>query len=96
MADGAIQDIAHEVKACVLCQACASILCERALGADAAALDTVRETMTAMLKQGASAPPGVWQVLEVFEPVSEHKGRHACVLLPFEAVGEALNMANDG
>lgn len=90
---GAIQEIAQDVKACVLCQASASILCTHATGATASDLDTIRTQLTAMLKDGADAPVGIWESLKVFEPVASHKSRHVCVLLPFEAVAEALRLA---
>lgn len=90
---GTVRDIAHEVKACVLCQASASILCEHALGADRETLQDIREQLTGMLKDGGEPPQGGWDVLKVFGPVAEHKSRHACVLLPFEAVDQALAAA---
>ena len=60
------------------------------MGKDATALNKVRDQITAMLKEGAPAPDGDWDVLNVFEPVAGHKSRHPCVLLPFEAVTNAL------
>lgn len=96
VADGVISDITQEVKACVLCQASASILCENVIGADAVTLDDVRAQVTAMLKSGADAPTGHWEGLKVFVPVAGHKSRHACVLLPFEAAVDALRQASAG
>jgi nitrogen fixation NifU-like protein len=90
LGDGAISDIAHEAKACVLCQASASILCDKAIGADASTLENVQSQISAMLKQDAPVPQGKWEALSIFLPVADHKSRHACVLLPFEAAINAL------
>ena len=80
----------HETKACVLTQASAAVLAAKADGADAATLAKVKTQVAAMLKDGASAPSGKWAAFEIFAPVREHKSRHTCVLLPFEAAAKAL------
>lgn len=84
-----VQSVAHTVKGCVLCQAAASVIGERAAGETAASLGAVRDGLRAMLKQGAPAPVGPWATLAAFVPVAGHKSRHECVLLPFEAVIQA-------
>lgn len=88
-ADGKIAAVGHTVKGCVLCQASASVIGANAKGETAASLDAIRENLRAMLKQGAAAPAGAWGTLATFAPVSGHKSRHECVLLPFEAVIQA-------
>lgn len=93
VAGNVVGEISQDVKACVLCQASASILCTNAPGVTAAGLEEVRAQLTAMLKTGANAPGGVWDSLKVFAPVAGHKSRHVCVLLPFEAVADALRRA---
>ena len=55
--DGRVVDFAHDVKACALGQASSSIMARNVLGADAAELRALRDTMRAMLKQNG-APPG--------------------------------------
>ncbi len=85
-----IQEIAHTVKGCVLCQASASVIGAEAKGETADSLHAVREGLRGMLKSGAAAPAdGKWASLVAFAPVSGHKSRHECVLLPFEAVIQA-------
>jgi hypothetical protein len=37
-----------------------------------------------------------WPELEMFRPVSGVKSRHECVLLPFDALREALDQEGDG
>jgi len=88
-ANSKIVAVGHTVKGCVLCQASASVIGAHAAGEDAASLEAVRESLKAMLKQGAPAPAGAWATLGTFAPVAGHKSRHECVLLPFEAVIQA-------
>jgi nitrogen fixation NifU-like protein len=88
-AEGKIAAVGHTVKGCVLCQASASVIGAHAAGESAASLSAVRESLRAMLKQGAPAPAGAWAMLATFAPVAGHKSRHECLLLPFEAVIQA-------
>jgi NifU-like protein involved in Fe-S cluster formation len=46
--------------------------------------------MRAMLKSGGPPPEGRWADLAVLAPVRDYKGRHASVLLVFDAVEAAL------
>ncbi len=88
-ADGTIAAVGHTVKGCVLCQASASVIGANAKGETAVTLGDARDSLRAMLKQGAAAPAGAWAALATFAAVSGHKSRHECVLLPFEAVIQA-------
>lgn len=86
----AIIDCRHDTKACVLTQASAAIIAAKAEGESAASLAELKAQVTAMLKEGKSAPHGKWAAYEIFAPVREHKSRHTCVLLPLEAAEKAL------
>jgi nitrogen fixation NifU-like protein len=72
---GKIAEIAHQVRGCLLCQASASALASVAVGRNAAGIE-----------KGEAAEP-----FAAFAPVRSHKSRHECVLLPFEALKEALS-----
>lgn len=85
-----IYECRHDTKACVLTQASASILAAHAVGETGESLRQLREKISKMLKDGADAPAGKWNVFAIFAPVREHKSRHTCVLLPFEAVEKAF------
>ncbi len=87
--DGRIREIAHHVRGCVLCQASAAALSATALGETAESLARAAESLRAMLA-GGGAPSGAWAGFAAFTPVAEHKSRHTCVLLPFDAIAEAL------
>jgi nitrogen fixation NifU-like protein len=91
--DGHVADVAHDLRACVLCQASASIIGEHAVGADAAEIEGVLETIKAMLAQNGSPPGGRWRQLDVFRAVAGHKNRYTCVTLPFRALGDAIKTA---
>lgn len=86
-----IYDCRHDTKACVLTQASASILAAHAIGETGESLKRIKEKVAKMLKEGAEAPTGKWSVYAIFEPVREHKSRHTCVLLPFEAVEKTFS-----
>lgn len=90
--DGVVTAFAHDVKACALGQASASIMARHVIGATTQELHEIQCRMTAMLKEGGPADfAGRWADLNVLEPVREFKSRHASTLLTFNAVVEALN-----
>jgi NifU-like protein involved in Fe-S cluster formation len=61
------------------------------IGASAAELRAVRETMRRMLKENGPPPEGRFAEAEVLEPVRDYKARHASTLLTFDAVVEAVD-----
>jgi nitrogen fixation NifU-like protein len=85
-----ISDLAFDVKACVLCQASASILGESALGESAQTLGELSHAVVAMLKESAAPPRGKFAAYAALAPVAAHPSRHTCVLLPLEVLREAL------
>ena len=91
MANGAVSDFGHEVKACALGQASSSIMARHVLGSTPAELKQLRAQMYAMLKEGGEPPTGKWQDLEALLPVRDYKARHASTLLTFDAVVDAVN-----
>lgn len=85
-----IYECRHDTKACVLTQASAAILAAHAVGETGESLTRIRDKVASMLKEAADAPSGKWGVFGIFAPVREHKSRHTCVLLPFEAAEKAF------
>ncbi len=90
LADGTIAQISHHTRGCVLCNASAALVSLHARGRTADELQAVRSSLQAMLEGRGSALHEPWRDLAIFEPVAKHRSRHACVLLPFQAVTEAL------
>ncbi|BDG06158.1 iron-sulfur cluster assembly scaffold protein [Anaeromyxobacter oryzae] len=89
--DGRIAALAHRVRGCLLCEAAAALLGRTAPGRPAAEVADAREQVAALL--AGARPAAGWAELEVFTPVRDVPSRHGCVLLPFEALGDALARA---
>ena len=85
-----ITDFAHEVKACALGQASSSIMARNVVGAKAAELRSLRDTVRKMLKENGAPPNGKWADIAVLEPVRDYKARHASTMLTFDAVVDAI------
>ncbi|MCF6216807.1 MAG: iron-sulfur cluster assembly scaffold protein [Emcibacter sp.] len=89
-----ISEFSHETKACVLCQASASMLAECSIGETEQNIQSIYDN----LKQGLLDkdltdkiwPEEKWETLNIFQPVSDHKNRFTCVTLPFESILKAL------
>ena len=96
MENGRIAKLGHVLHACVLCQASASILGERAIGQDADEIRGLMTTVFDMLKSGGAIPAAPWDDYRIFEPVIAEKNRHTCVLLPIETLLEAVEKASIG
>jgi len=91
--EGRIDAVAHQVRGCILCLASASLIGRAAPGATPGEVAEARTRAAALLREGAPAPGGAWADLTFFAPVHEVPSRHACVLLPFDAIAEALERA---
>jgi nitrogen fixation NifU-like protein len=91
LADGRVREVGHRVRGCLLCQAAAVAIGERAPGATPAALRAVARDLGEAIARAPEAAGRQWPELAVFAPVHAHKSRHDCVLLPFEALTRALD-----
>ncbi len=91
--NGRVIELAHKVRACVLCQASASVVGGHAKGHDAKEIAAVAAQLEAILKKGENPPDGEWAELDAFTPVAGHKSRHICVMLPFQAISKAFEEA---
>jgi NifU-like protein involved in Fe-S cluster formation len=85
--------LAHDTKACILTQASAAILGAAAPGRNRAALAALETGVRAMLKDGAPPPLPDYAA---FDGAAALPGRHVCVLLPFQALRDALELAEPG
>jgi NifU-like protein involved in Fe-S cluster formation len=86
-----VADYAHEVKACALGQAAASVLARHVVGASKAELRQTRDAIRAMLKENGIPPTGRFEEAKYLEPIREYKARHASTMLAFEAICEAID-----
>ena len=86
--------VGQKTRGCMLTQAAASLVAAHAAGAGTDELRRLGDEVRAMLA-GKSASLA-WPELEMFRPVSAVKSRHECVLLPFEALREAVDQEGGG
>jgi NifU-like protein involved in Fe-S cluster formation len=91
MADGRVVDFAHEVKACALGQAAASIMARNVIGSTGPELRALRDEVRAMLKAEGPPPQGKWAGIAILEPVRNYKARHASTLLTFDATVDCVD-----
>ena len=91
LADGAVTDFAHDVKACALGQASSSIMARHVVGSSPDELRALRVTVRKMLKENGAPPSGKWADIALLEPVRDYKARHASTLLTFDAVVKAVD-----
>lgn len=89
--EGRIADLAQTAKACVLTQASASILGRDARGMNAAEVQALRAAVAGMLAKTGPVPTAPFDAYAEFEGAAEFPGRHKCVLLPFDALLDALS-----
>lgn len=90
--DRRIVEIGHEISACVLAQASASLLGANLEGADEHTVQRLRTEVGAMLREGdVPAPP--FSGYSALKGAAPYRNRHTCVLLPIDAVLDALGKA---
>lgn len=88
-----VQDYAHDVKACALGQASASIVAKSVVGTHIAEIYAARDASYAMLKEEGTPPEGLFSDMKYLEPVREYRARHASTLLVFDALVKAIEDA---
>lgn len=89
--DGVIQDYAHDVKACALGQAAASVVGSSIIGTSVEQVRAAREGLLAMLKSDGPAPEAPFDGLEVLTPAKDFKNRHASIMLSLDAAVAAID-----
>jgi len=88
--DSFVTDFSHEVKACSLGQAASSVMANNIIGSHSDELINLKKTMLEMLNNDGTPPQGKWNDLKFLQPVKDYKGRHASVMLTFNAVEDCL------
>jgi nitrogen fixation NifU-like protein len=87
---GRVTALGQITRGCMLCRAAASLLALRAPGSELAEVVAAAQALQRMLRGEQEQPPAtIWPDFEAFLPVRQHRSRHGCVLLPFQAL-EAL------
>ncbi|WP_299191229.1 iron-sulfur cluster assembly scaffold protein [uncultured Litoreibacter sp.] len=91
MKDGKIDSFGQDVKACALGQAAASVVGAQAVGRTPQEIETARDQLKAMLKQGGPEPDAPFDGLKVLLPARDYKNRHASIMLTLDALVEATS-----
>ena len=91
-----ITDYAHELRACVIGQAVASVVAKVIVGLTIDEVDEGAEILSAILQDKRLPPPGPWAEFEPFLPVADVRSRHGSALLPFQALQRAIAEAATG
>ncbi|UOA27457.1 iron-sulfur cluster assembly scaffold protein [Pseudosulfitobacter sp. DSM 107133] len=91
--DGVISDFGQDVKACALGQASAAVVGGAVIGRTLAEIETARDQLRAMLKDGGPVPDAPFDGFKVLEPARDYRNRHASILLSIEATAEAMQQA---
>ncbi len=84
-----ITGIGYEIRACLVCQASTSIVGATAVGQTLGDMDAMKDALQAFLKDETGAPSDYGDFL----PVRDHISRHTCVLLPYQAIQDAVSAA---
>jgi len=85
-----VAGIAHDTHACILTQDSAAILGGDLVGLGRDEVEALKQSVECML-QGAEPPAAPFDSFASFDGLADHKARHRCVLLPFEAVLAAFD-----
>lgn len=93
MEDGRVARFGQDVKACALGQSSASVLGSVVVGLTRDDIQTGRDALYAMLKEGADAPGEPFGGLEALSPAKDYKNRHASILLAWDATLAAIDDA---
>jgi nitrogen fixation NifU-like protein len=91
LSGSAIGELAQKTRGCLLTQAAASLIGQHGPGLTADQARQVTHQLERLLA-GEPVEPA-WAELAMFRPVQAVKSRHECVLLPFQALAEALREA---
>lgn len=83
--DGALVDLGMSISACALGQASASILGTEAIGLSLTDIVQARSGLEEFFN-GEAESPGDWQNMDKLVAARDHKGRHAAILLPYDAL----------
>ncbi len=89
---GRVSRFGHDVRACALGQASATLVAADVLGKDIAALTRARAQLAEWLAGRSEAVPD-WPGMDVFAPARPHRARHPSILLSFDAAIAAARLA---
>ena len=92
--DRSVSKLGIEVNACALGQASAAILAAEAVGKPAKDIAAARDRLAKFLN-GSHDDPGSWTNMDHLRAAKDHSGRHAAILLPYDAILAAFEAAEN-
>jgi NifU-like protein involved in Fe-S cluster formation len=88
-ADGRIERLGLQVRACAVGQAAAAIFAHAAEGRDLAEIEDTHAALASWLAGTGDMPD--WPGLSAIAPARDYPGRHGAMMLPWAAAREALS-----
>ncbi|EJF75046.1 hypothetical protein MEC_00522 [Bartonella alsatica IBS 382] len=85
-----ITDFAHEVHACVLGQASASLLASHIIGQTTQNIKILHKIVYDMLTKDGPPPQAPFEAFSCLQPIKDYKTRHASTMLPFDAIVDCI------
>ena len=89
MENGRVSSYSHDIKACALGQASASILAKEIIGKTEEQITTVRNSVVKMLN-GSTYSEEIFLDYQFLSPASQFKNRHDSIMLVLDATVEAI------
>jgi NifU-like protein involved in Fe-S cluster formation len=89
--DGVISNYAHNVKACALGQAAASVVAKNIVGRSTTQVVATRNALSKLLVEDGPVPEPPFEGLEVLRAAKDYKNRHASIMLTLDAACDALS-----
>ena len=90
MTENRITGFAQDVKACALGQAAAAILGAHVIGRTRIEIEATRDALRKMLSDAGPVPDAPFEGYEVLQPATDHRNRHASILLSLDATALAM------
>jgi NifU-like protein involved in Fe-S cluster formation len=87
-AEGRIERLGLQVRACAVGQAAAAIFARAAVGRNLGDIQAAHAALTAWLAGSGELP--AWPGLAAIVPARDYPGRHGAIMLPWTAAREAL------
>ncbi|GAA5104969.1 iron-sulfur cluster assembly scaffold protein [Bartonella jaculi] len=95
VANHIVTDFAHEVHACVLGQAAASLLAYHIIGQTTQNLKLLRKIIYHMLTEDGPPPPAPFEAFSCLQPIKDYKARHTSTMLIFDAVVDCIEQIEE-
>ncbi|WP_455474781.1 iron-sulfur cluster assembly scaffold protein [Bartonella sp. B30(2025)] len=90
-----VTNFAHEVHACVLGQASASLLAHHIIGQTTQNLKVLHKNIYNMLTEDGPPPTAPFEEFSCLQPIKDYKARHTSTMLIFDAVVDCIKQIEE-